>query len=68
MTNANKMTLERFRAVLQAYGGDPKSWPEDERTAAQALLATSNEAQALVDAETDLDQALQTLPPVREPD
>ena len=33
------MTPERFTALLQAYGADPRHWPEAERAEAQALLA-----------------------------
>jgi hypothetical protein len=33
------MTPERFTALLQAYGADPRHWAEAERAEAQALLA-----------------------------
>jgi hypothetical protein len=34
------MTPERFRALLDAYGADPRRWPEAERDAARAFAAT----------------------------
>lgn len=33
------MTPERFTALLEAYGADPRRWPEAERAEALALLA-----------------------------
>lgn len=47
------MNLERFAALIEAYGTDPRRWPAAERLAAQSLLAASAEAQRLVrEAET----------------
>ena len=33
------MTPERFHTIVEAYGADPRRWPEQERTAAQAWAA-----------------------------
>lgn len=30
------MTPERFHQIVEAYGADPRRWPEEERAAAQA--------------------------------
>jgi hypothetical protein len=30
------MTPERFRTIVDAYGADPRRWPDEERAAAQA--------------------------------
>ena len=30
------MTPERFHQIVQAYGADPRRWPQDERAAGQA--------------------------------
>ncbi|HEV8547650.1 MAG TPA: hypothetical protein VGQ57_01460 [Polyangiaceae bacterium] len=51
-----RVSLERFRALLEAYGARPSLWPEAEREAALALRDGSSEAQALFDAEAALDQ------------
>jgi len=41
------MELERFAAMLDAYGAAPERWPAHERGAAESLLASNAEAQAL---------------------
>lgn len=45
------MDRERFKAILAAYGADPRRWPEHEREAAQAFAAQAGpalrEAQAI---------------------
>jgi hypothetical protein len=33
------MTAERFLALVDAYGADPRRWPADERAAAEAFAA-----------------------------
>jgi hypothetical protein len=42
-----KLTLDRFEALLDAYGGDLSRWPGDTRGAAQSLLEASSDARAL---------------------
>jgi len=42
-----RMDMARLREILDAYGGDPRRWPQSERDAAEALLAVSDEARAL---------------------
>jgi hypothetical protein len=39
------LTLERFESLLDAYGGDLSRWPVASVRAAEALIATSGEAQ-----------------------
>ena len=39
-----EMSLERLRAILDAYGAAPERWPAGERTAAVLLLDSSEEA------------------------
>uniref|UniRef100_E1TDB1 Uncharacterized protein n=1 Tax=Burkholderia sp. (strain CCGE1003) TaxID=640512 RepID=E1TDB1_BURSG len=34
------MTPERFHQIVEAYGADPRRWPEEERAAAQAWTQT----------------------------
>jgi anti-sigma-K factor RskA len=55
-------TLDRLRAIVEAYGADPARWPAAERAAGEALLAGSAAARALVAAAADLDAALDSLP------
>ena len=49
------MTLDRFAALLDAYGADPARWPDAERAGAHALLDRSAEARARRDAAAALD-------------
>lgn len=58
MTESTAMALDRIRALLEAYGATPERWPEEERAAAQDLLAESNEARILLREATSLDGAL----------
>jgi hypothetical protein len=37
----------RLSELIDAYGADPRRWPQSERDAAETLLAASQEAQAL---------------------
>jgi hypothetical protein len=52
------MNLDRFAALVDAYGSSPARWPEAERAAAQALLATSAEARRLAQEADALDRLL----------
>lgn len=52
------MGLERFEQLLDAYGADPRRWPQAERAAAEALLAGSADARARVEAAAELDGLL----------
>ncbi len=54
--------LGRFKALLAAYGAQPERFPEAERDAALALLASSEEARALAQAESALDGVLALAP------
>ena len=59
------LSLERFRALIAAYGARPELWPEAERAAALALRDASAEARGLFEEEAALDATLGALP---EPD
>jgi len=61
------LSLERFRALLSAYGGRSELWPEAERAAAQALCAGSAEARALLAVEAELDAQLSSVAVPPEP-
>ena len=65
-TRRAPLTIERLRALLDAYGASPDRWPPDEREPALALLAQSTEAQALQVEAARLD-ALLDLVPARQP-
>jgi hypothetical protein len=52
------LTLRRFRALADSYGGDLQRWPQEERDAAQALLNISPQAHALLDEARALDHVI----------
>lgn len=52
------MNLERFKQMLNIYGGHPHRWPPDERQAAQKLLEISIIAQQWQQDAIALDQLL----------
>lgn len=56
--SAQTMTLDRLRQILAAYGGDPDRWPDDERDAAEALIAASPVAREALAQEQALDAGL----------
>lgn len=59
------MDLSRFTQIVSAYGGQPKYWPVEEREAAAAFMENSEQAQALVKLEQNLDAQLATYLPGR---
>lgn len=58
MSAAATMDLERFARIVDAYGAEPRAWPEAERDAALALCAASAEARRLRADAAALDLAL----------
>jgi hypothetical protein len=56
------LDLERFRALVAAYGARPERFPDGEREAALTLLATSEEARDLARAEAALDSVFLQAP------
>lgn len=56
------MTIERFAALIEAYGADRRRWPEAERRAALALLAADARARTLLADAHDLDWVLDADP------
>lgn len=54
----NDMTEKRFEEIIAAYGADPARWPDDERADAEALLASSDNARAILEDAARLDAAL----------
>lgn len=65
------MTIERFAALLDAYGANSRRWPAIEREAAQSLIAADPRARALLaetealDAVLDADPAPHVSPELR---
>lgn len=56
------MTLERFAALVDAHGADPRRWPEAERPDALRLIAARpDEAEAILAPARALDAALETV-------
>lgn len=52
------ITLKRFRALIDSYGGDLRRWPEMERAGMQELLDRSAEARALLEEVRQVDRAI----------
>ena len=55
------MTPERFQALIDAYGAEPRRWPEAERAAAVAFAGASPQTQAWLDEARGLDAMLDLL-------
>jgi hypothetical protein len=63
MSDTQKLvTLARLTILLDAYGATPDCWPEEERTAALALIETSAEARMLMADAAALDSLLDKIP------
>ncbi len=62
----DRMTMLRIGEIVEAYGGDPRRWPMAERSAAERLIAESDDARRLhADAlalDTLLDQSIAPVP------
>ena len=43
INGAKSMTAERFKAMVDAYGGSPARWPDDERAAGLGFMANNPE-------------------------
>jgi hypothetical protein len=57
-TEQPELTLERFQALVEAYGGDIERFPTRERVAARELVARSEAAQRLLQAARAFDVVL----------
>lgn len=62
MTMDKEITLERFKAIVDAYGASAERWPPSERKGALALLAASPEARACLAEASALDGLLANSP------
>jgi hypothetical protein len=61
-TQKMMITIERFSQLLDAYGGDAKRWPLEERAPALKLLEVSSEAYCLQQSAQTLDNLLDSIP------
>ncbi|HOT09860.1 MAG TPA: hypothetical protein PK710_08825 [Polyangiaceae bacterium] len=55
-----QVKLDRFAELVEAYGANPKRWPEDERDAALMWLESSEDARRLVEEANHLDRWLES--------
>ena len=58
------MRIERLQALAEAYGGDLRRWPADQRAFAESLVAADPAARVLVDEAAALDALLDASPSV----
>ncbi|MBN9466595.1 hypothetical protein [Brevundimonas sp.] len=58
------MRIERLQALAEAYGGDLRRWPADQRAFAESLVAADPAARALLDEAAALDALLDASPSV----
>ena len=56
------MTIERLKALAEAYGADLRRWPASERPFAESLIATDPAARAALDEAAALDVLLDASP------
>lgn len=56
------MTIERLKALAEAYGADLRRWPASERPFAESLVATDPAARAALDEAAALDVLLDASP------
>lgn len=58
------MRIERLQALAEAYGGDLRRWPADQRAFAESLVAADPAARVLLDDAAALDALLDASPSV----
>lgn len=56
------MTIERLKALAEAYGADLRRWPASERPFAESLVATDPAARAALEEAASLDVLLDASP------
>jgi len=55
------LTMERFTAILKAYGSEPSRWPEEERDAAMQFISENPHSTSLQATAAELDQLLDSV-------
>ena len=58
------MKMDRLEALAQAYGGDLRRWPADQRAFAESLIAVDPAARSVLDEAAALDRLLDASPAV----
>ncbi len=61
------MNIERVKAIIEAYGGDPLRWPQAERDEALAMLEQSDALESLLEDARRLDAVLDEIIPADAP-
>ena len=61
------MTIERLKALAEAYGADLRRWPASERPFAESLVATDPAARAALEEAAAMDVLLDASPPPTPP-
>jgi uncharacterized protein (DUF2236 family) len=56
------MNAERLERLIEVYGASPRRWPDDERAAAERLLAERADLRVALQAAADLDHWLDAAP------
>ena len=59
------MNAERLERLIEVYGASPRRWPDDERAAAERLLAERTDLRVALQAAADLDHWLDASPNLR---
>jgi hypothetical protein len=54
----HEISIERVAALIEAYGSNPRSWPEQERAVAMARIESSSQLQQLLNDARRLDTTL----------
>jgi len=67
MSDTTAMSEERFKSLVEAYGGDPARWPLGEREAALRLLQSNAAARDAAEEARQLDVKLGTASAVQVP-
>tara|TARA_R110000824_G_scaffold366730_2_gene555632 strand:- start:165174 stop:165704 length:531 start_codon:yes stop_codon:yes gene_type:complete len=62
-----EMSLQRLRAIVEAYGAAAHRWPVEERDAALALVGSDPQARAMLDDALNLDLLLDQAPAIPAP-
>jgi hypothetical protein len=57
-----KVTLKRFKKLVEAYGSNPKAWPAFERVEAEKFILENDAANEIINLAGTLDAALDVLP------
>lgn len=57
------VSVDRVATLIETYGSNPASWPDDERAAAQVVLRESDSLQALLAEAGQIDEVIRAASP-----